>query len=628
MPEGKRILDVLSTSGNVILEGNQTSVRVLTEQASDLVEAEQEEVSGKTKVWYLPGHPLVAAARVMVLPTGHMVFYGTHGRRILGTDPEGTPLHECEWIYSETGMIQMTRARIQLDSQQWVGIQAKATEQVTTLEVPAHQEAQEPAPDCFRQMAAKAWGVPLDDLCYFYPDESFTRDESGRVRVRLKKDGLYLLEDGTFDHARFVSYMGAIPWARIDLLNVVELFQSALLGTGGAAFDLIWGLCEDQRIAEGPIPLRYRGIPTFPSDQAYGLFCAFFRPEAPDGQDPHTLFMDTQRAYQIAWWPRPDPPWRYFDHARRLCVTVQGEMAQKVTVVDDLVAVPYVNLGMKGFASCERTVSVVDGNLRLRDREEVAEIPLNPMWGITGSTPETARLQSYPFGWRSFFRGALPKVDPIRAWMTALVFPDDESEVGEDSTQLFVLEQIYDYLNQLRGLRSRLERTHWVLIHKFEPVCAGFVDPDNLPRRYTLLYSRPEWAQKNAQAIWDRAARDGRLDAVFEVEFVPEQTIAGTTYGGPYDLIYRWIPFDQYDDLPACEAVVKEVAHATSSGGLAVVAGPPDLVTWFPLNGLHPLCHGGVDDLIRLPAVIEHFRIHPNTRIKPQLTVVMGEKGG
>ena len=89
----------------------------------------------------------------------------------------------------------------------------------------------------------------------------------------------------------------------------------------------------------------------------------------------------------------------------------------------------------------------------------------------------------------------------------------------------------------------------------------------------------------------------------------------------------RWIPFDHYDDPLACEAVVREVEHATSCGGLAFVAGSPDLETLFPAQGFSMLCHGGVKDLIRLPAVIEHFRIHPNTRVKPQLTVVMGGKG-
>ena len=110
------------------------------------------------------------------------------------------------------------------------------------------------------------------------------------------------------------------------------------------------------------------------------------------------------------------------------------------------------------------------------------------------------------------------------------------------------------------------------------------------------------------------------------VEFVPEQDMEAITYQGTYDLIYRWIPFKYYDDPGACEAVVKKVAHATSAGGLACVVGPPDLGNWFPKYGLNPLGHGGVDDLVRLPAVIEHFRIHPNTRVNPRLTVVMGEK--
>ena len=496
MLEVTRFLDVLNLSGNVMFEGNRSSVQLFTERASELLEVEREEGFGKIRGWYLPGVPLASAARMMVLPTGHMVFYATHGRRLLCTDPEGTPLHECEWFGSETGVVKMTRARIQLDSQQWVGIRPEATEQVTAFEIPAPQGQKVRTPEAFRQTAATMWGVSLDDLRYFYPDESFTQNENGHVSIRLKKDGLYLLGDGTFTHPRFVSYMGAIPWARIDLLNVVELYQSTLPGTGGAAFDLIWGLCEDQCMAEGPRPLHYRGLPTFPSEQAFGMFCAFFTPEAPEGEDLHTLFMDTQRSCQIAWWLRTDPPWRYFDRGRRLCITVQRGMVQKVTVADDPIAVPYVNRGMKGFASCERTVHVKGGNLQLRDREQLVEIPLNPAWGVMGTLSEANQIQPHSFGWRSFFRGAPPKVDPVCAWTTALVFPDDESEVGEESTQLFVLEQIFDYLNQLSGLRSRLERIHWVLIHNFDPVCPGFVDPDNRPRRYTVLYNRPRMGSK------------------------------------------------------------------------------------------------------------------------------------
>jgi hypothetical protein len=626
MPNVKRFLDVLTSPGNVVLDGNRACVSFLSEQGSTFVRTEQENGKGRIEVWHLPDTPTDSGPRIQLLPSGHLVFYGTHGRRILNTDPEGTTLHECEWHNTEDGAIKMIGARLQLDCQQWVGIRPEATEQVSTLELPPYLQRQQLTAEAFRQAAAQAWGCPLDDLRYFYPDENFTQDEAGNIRVRLKKDGLYLLEDGTFDQTQFVSYMGAIPWARIDLLNVVELYQSTLSGTGGAVFDLIWGLCDDQRLGEGSIPLRYRGLPTFPSDPAYGLFCAFFRPETTHGEDPYQLFMDTQRAYEIAWWPSPDPPWRYFDKARQLCITIQRGVPQKVTMIDDPVAVPYVRLGMKGFASCGRTLDVVDGTLQLRDGQHTTEIPLNPAWGLTKERAPSDRFPTYPFEWRALFREDLPRVDPVRAWRTVLLFPEDESEVGEESTQLFVLEQMYDYLNKLSGLRSRLERIHWVLIHNFDPICAGLTDPDNQRRRYTILYRHQGWAQKNAQIIWDRTAREGHLGVVPHVEFVPEQDMEAITYQGTYDLIYRWIPFKYYDDPGACEAVVKKVAHATSAGGLACVVGPPDLGNWFPKYGLNPLGHGGVDDLVRLPAVIEHFRIHPNTRVNPRLTVVMGEK--
>ena len=51
-----------------------------------------------------------------------------------------------------------------------------------------------------------------------------------------------------------MSCMGAMHWARIDFLPVVELFQSLLPGTGSAAFELIRGLYDDQNPKE-PVPL-------------------------------------------------------------------------------------------------------------------------------------------------------------------------------------------------------------------------------------------------------------------------------------------------------------------------------------------------------------------------------------
>ncbi len=133
--------------------------------------------------------------------------------------------------------------------------------------------------------------------------------------------------------------MGAMHWERIDFLPVVELFQSLLPGTGSAAFELIRGLYDDQN-ETAPRPLRYRGIPTYPSEAAYKLFGAFFTPRAPEGGDPFVLFMDPPRSHEVTWLPAAEPPRRHFDADRRLCVTIQGPIVQKVTLADDPAGLP------------------------------------------------------------------------------------------------------------------------------------------------------------------------------------------------------------------------------------------------------------------------------------------------
>ncbi|MBI2560365.1 MAG: hypothetical protein HYW14_04450 [Planctomycetes bacterium] len=627
MIDTKLFMDVLNEPKNFVLEGNQESINFLKDNISNFIKTEKEDVVGKISLWHLPHTQFGSTASIKAFPMGHLAFYGSHGRRILGTDPDGTPLHECEWRLTEEGKIKMTRARVRLDCMQWGGIIAEDTDQVAELKLPLNPEGIEPAPDDLRKMAAEMWGVPLDDMRYFYPDKNFKWNESGHVLISNKKDGVYILADGTFKQSLFVSYMGTIPWERIDLLNVVELYQSTLTGTGGAAFDMIWGLCDDQRVTDGLIPLRYRGIPTYPIRQAYGLFCAYYRAEVHGSEDPYDVFMDSQRGYEIAWWLRPDPPWRFFDKEHRLCITVQGQKVQKVTAIDDPAAVPYYYFGMKGFAPCDRTVGVEGSIMKLRDGDQTIEIPLYSRCGTIQDTSHV-QLPNYPFGWRKFFKGTPPKIDPVAAWTTSLRFTDDESIVAEDSTQLFVLDQAYDYINQVPGMAVRMSETRNVLIHNFDPVCAGFVNPDNWQRRYTILYNRPVWAQKNAQAIWDQAAKDGNLKVVENVEFLPEQTNQASVYEQRYELIYRWIPFNNYNDPSVCEAIVKEVSDATLQGGLALVAGPPDLVRWFESHKFCIICYGRAKDMRGTPSMLEHLRVHPKTQVNPKITVVLGEKCG
>ena len=80
--------------------------------------------------------------------------------------------------------------------------------------------------------------------------------------IRQRKDAFYVLQDGDFEQARFMSCMGAMHWSSIDFLPVVELFKSLLPGTGSAVFELIRGLYDDQN--EGKSTPGLCGIGAFP----------------------------------------------------------------------------------------------------------------------------------------------------------------------------------------------------------------------------------------------------------------------------------------------------------------------------------------------------------------------------
>lgn len=619
----------------VVFPSSGRALADLSHGRADLVSTLVSPKVGGAISYQLRGQSPTSGSRLVIRTTGYRIFYGEYGRRVLYTDPSGTVLHECEWTQGGDGAVRLARARVRLDSLLWIGLIPEATTHTTTLTPACHDRSHPPdgrsvTTEDLRQMAAQAWRVPLEDVRYFYQDGSFEWDAQGRVTIRLKKDGIFLLEDGTFSHPKFISYMGAIPWARIDLLNVVELFQSTLPGTGSAVFELLWGLCDDQRQTDGPLPLRYAGLPTYPSEPAYGLFSAFFRPEAPAGEDPHELFMDPQRASQIAWWQREDPPWRYFDRRRQLAVTVQGGTVQKVTVADDPVGIPFVAPGSHGgFASCQRTVVAVGGWLELRDGERTRRVTLDPTWGITRET-RPHPIATYPFGWRAFFGSHVPQLDPARVNALALLYPDGEggdadAEVAELPTQPFVVEQLYESLNKLGDLPTRLMRISRVLIDGLDAVAAGCIDHD-YTRSHIVLYRSAEWAQRQAQALWDRAACAGKLPAVKETQFLPADHYYEQAYSRKYDLIYYWTRFADYDNTRQCERMAMAVGTALTRGGLAFVVGPTHMSTMFGHHALHLLDAAGVKDLVRLPLLTEHLRLHPRTRLNPDLTVFLVEK--
>jgi hypothetical protein len=553
--------------------------------------------------------------------SGHLVFYGPTNRRFLATDPDGNPLHECEWGSDASGRARLLRARIRLDWGQWVGLKPTGLINQTTLDLSKKPGWERINPDDLRQMAAHAMRVPLEEVKFFYGDEDLVIDSKGIATIRYKKDAFYVLEVGLFERARFMACMGAMHWANIDFLPVVELFQSLLPGTGSAAFELIRGLYDDQN--EGtPTPLRYRGIPTYPSEAAFKLFSAFFTPQVPGEGDPFPVFMDVPRSHEVTWLPAPDPPVRCFDTAHSLCVTVKGQKIQKVTRWDDPAGLPFVQAGPGAAAPFDRSVTIAKGTLVLHDRSTRTEIPLQPAWGsLQESLPGTP--PPAPFGWAALFGDTLPPVTPQDAFSAVLLYPDDDTEIGELASQPFVADYLQDSFEQDPRLAAHLRKTASILIDNFDGAIKTCINPDR-SRNHTVLYVRPAYAQKQAQQTWSELAQSRRLDLAKTISLLPAAN-AQEAYRKSYDLLFAWIPFSCFDDASKLQETARMVFGAIGQGGLAFIVGPASLKSALHSQpGFQVLSAETVESL---PTFRMHRTILPKARLKQGLTLFHIVKG-
>ena len=556
----------------------------------------------------------VAGGRMARQRSGHLVFYGPRNRRFLATDPDGNPLHECEWGSTASGTARLLRVRMRLEWGQWVGLKPEGLVNATTLDLSRKPGWERLRPDDLRQMAAQAMRVPLEAVTLFYGDEDLVIDSKGIATIRHKKDAFYVLDDGTFEHARFMACMGAMHWGRIDFLPVVELFQSLLPGTGSAAFELIRGLYDDQN--EGtPTPLRYRGIPTYPSEAAFRLFSSFFTPQATRGGDPFSIFMDVTRSHEVTWLPAADPPLRFFDRAHNLCVTVKGGTVQKAVRLDDPSGLPFLNPG-PGRNPFERTVTVTKGTLALQDRDAGIELPVSPAWGPLQESPAEKRPLA-PTGWTSLFGGRLPNVSPQEAFSAVLLYPDDDAEISEIASQPFVADDIQDSFEQDPRLAAHLANTTQVLIDNFDGAIKTCLNLDR-PRNYTVLYAQAAYAQKQAPALWSELAHSHRFDIARGIVLTPA---AGRqdAYRKSHDLLFLWIPFSIFTDSLAQREAVRTIPGALGQGGLAFIVGPAMLRSALQAHPQLQLI--SAEPVESLPTFRMHRTILPKARLKPGLTL-------
>ncbi len=556
-----------------------------------------------------------AGGRAVQTPTGHLIFHGPHGRRILATDPEGHPLHECEWDVGQDGHQRLVRARLHLDWGRWIGLRPGGIVRSTTLDLSKKPGWEQLQTNDLRHMAARAMGVSLDEVRFFYPDEDLLIGPNGRATIRHRKDAFYVLEDDTFERARFMACMGAMHWERIDFLPVVELFQSLLPGTGSAAFELIRGLYDDQN-QRTPRPLHYRGIPTYPSEAAYRLFGTFFVPHVEGGRDPFSVFVEASTSHEVSWLPAPDPPVRCFDPSEKLCVTMKADRLSKVTASDDATGLPYTSPRPDGFCFCERWFEVEAGHLLLHDGPALRKVAVRPSWG---KLADSRRVQApaYRVDWRSCLGESFRKPDPDSAFSAVLLYPDDRSEIEEGASQPFAADYIQDAFEQDRRLKAYLDRAQHVLIDGFDAALRACLHlaPS---RRYTILYRDARFVQKFIQSLWNRLAESGRLDLTAHIACASGPVSRNEAYQSSYDMIYAWTPFAHFDQEGELTAFGRALGTALAPGGLACIVGPERMSPVLRASQLIPLTALPVQDLSSFHM---HLTLLPDGMLKSGLTL-------
>ena len=621
MTKVEKIIQALTQEGSLIFASNLS----FAEKLEKMIPSLKVEEKNDCELWFENDSPTIANTRIKVFPTKHIVFYNEEGRRFLCTDPEGTPLHEALWTQDETtNETVLSLARMQLDCKQWVGIKPRAKTFTTQIDISPHEGWETMTLDDLREKAAEAWRVPTSEVKYFYDDNHMLHQGDGKYDIRLTKDGLYALHDGNFDKSIFISFMFQVNWAKLDLIPVVELFQSTLPGTGGAVFEFIWGIYNDQSREEELPPLRYRGLPTYPSKEAFNIFSAFFEPKGPDGKNIKTVFMDPQTSNEVTWTPQKHPPVRHFSQQQKVAITAQDGYLYKVTVFDDPIAFPFTNCVGIRRPPIEREVRVGNQSFTLLEGELGREIFFEPSWGLRPQTYPTKLAEKYPFTWKWFFNGEPPRVDPVKSLYTVPFYPEGQADIDESSIQPMVLDQIFHYMEMAPAMPAKLEKMNSVLIHTFDTVLAGCIDSSK-DRVYTVLFSDPEFAQKNAQLLWNYAASKNQLSNLEKVSFLLEAEHIRDAYSEKYDLIFKWIPFMYHQDREACESMLTALSEALLPGGFMFLVAPRQLQGLFDHYKLETLYN---DPVYNMPFFRQHLKMCPENQVNPDLVVYLTQKKG
>jgi len=251
----------------------------------------------------------------------------------------------------------------------------------------------------------------------------------------------------------------------------------------------------------------------------------------------------------------------------------------------------------------------------LKDRDRETTLAVTLPHGSLEQSGEPVAMS--PVDWRSVFVRGVPSIPPADAYGAVLLYPEDESEIGECAAQPFVADYVQDIGEQDREIGAVLSRAQRVLIENGDAVVATCITFDR-PRDYTVLVRYPALAQKQAQRLWGICAELQRWDWLSRIRFVSEEGPDDREAPHPYDLVYHWVPYDS-EDLPASLAErMKGISCILRGGGNAFVIGPAELGRQGSSHGLHVCWEEPVE---QLPTFRMHCTILPKARLRAGLTL-------
>jgi hypothetical protein len=284
-------------------------------------------------------------------------------------------------------------------------------------------------------------------------------------------------------------------------------------------------------------------------------------------------------------------------------------------VAEDNAGLSFMTPKGGAFLPCDRAALAVQGRIVLKDRDTETPLgtPLPP--GVGDTAAPSASLPVSPLDWRSVFVEGMPRITPEQAYGAVLLYPDDETPIGELAAQPFVADYVQDLAEQDRMLGRLLTQANRVLIHNGDAVIATCIAFDR-PRDYTVVVREPAYAQKQAQQLWTTSAQLRRWDWLRRIRFLSnEGTQLPQLSAESFDIAYQWLPFAPKE--PQATAIT-ELRRALRLGGSAFVTGPAGLHDCWKGSGFHMVWEERVEHLTTFRM---HRAILPKARLQDDLTL-------